>query len=43
MCDTIKIKGEEGESMKPIKLKELIATAKDPFKGDGSYLHDLLT
>lgn len=30
MCDTIKIKGEEGESMKPIKLKELIATAKDP-------------
>lgn len=30
MCDTIKIKGKEGESMKPIKLKELIATAKDP-------------
>lgn len=30
MCDTITIKGEEGESMKPIKLKELIATAKDP-------------
>lgn len=30
MCDTVKIKGEEGESMKPIKLKELIATAKDP-------------
>ena len=30
MCDTITIKGKEGESMKPIKLKELIATAKDP-------------
>lgn len=30
MCDIIKIKCEEGESMKPIKLKELIATAKDP-------------
>jgi hypothetical protein len=30
MCDTITIKGKEGDSMKPIKLKELIATAKDP-------------
>lgn len=30
MCDTTTIKDKEGELMKPIKLKELIATAKDP-------------
>ena len=30
MCDTTTIKDKEGELMKRIKLKELIATAKDP-------------
>lgn len=36
MCDTTTIKDKEGELMKPIKLKELIATAKDPAQSRGT-------